>query len=64
VIGWDRGRPARKRAEGAQSFKSSRRIHFRASRSFAGGTPAVPANLLTALDQNGESPGASGVSFA
>ena len=45
VIVWDRGRPARKRAAGAQSLWSSS-ILFRASRSFAGGAPAVPDNHL------------------
>ena len=45
VIVWHRGRPARKRAAGAQSFRSSSNS-IRAPRSFAGGTPAVPDNHL------------------
>jgi hypothetical protein len=48
VIAWDRGRPARKRASGAQSFRRSSNS-IRASRSFAGGTPTVPDNHLTDL---------------
>ena len=46
MIVWDRGRPARKRAAGAQAFRSSSNS-IRASRSFAGGAPTVPDNHLT-----------------
>ena len=41
------GAVARKRAAGAQFFEGSVADPFRASRSFAGGTPAVPDNHLT-----------------
>ena len=43
---WERGRPARKRAECAAVSWKKLPISFRASRSFAGGTPAVSANHL------------------
>jgi len=33
--------------KGAQEFQRQPGIYFRALRSFAGGTPAVPANHLT-----------------
>jgi len=47
VIVLDRGRPARKRAAGAQFFWSWLPFPFCALRSFAGRTPAVPDNHLT-----------------
>jgi len=40
------GALARKRAKGARSFRRKVSIHFRASRLFAGGAPAVPADLF------------------
>jgi hypothetical protein len=53
VICWDRGRPARKRAEGRAVFQKWLPNSFRASRSFAGGTPAVPANHLKGYNPEG-----------
>src|SRR6185437_4791933 len=46
VIGWDRGRLARKR-DADTCLRSRSRIRFRASRFFAGGMPAVPTERLT-----------------
>ena len=54
VIVWDRGRPRPQRAAGAKSFGSYVPNHFRASRSFAGGTPAVPDNHLVAPGSDGK----------
>src|SRR5258706_3865201 len=48
VIGGDRGRLARKR-DADPYLRSSPRIHFRASRSFAGGTPRGPNRTLDRL---------------
>jgi len=46
VTFWDRGRPARKRVEDAQSFGSSP-YPFSRCALIAGGAPAVPANRLS-----------------
>jgi len=45
AICWDRGRPASKRANGAQSFPTTPNPFSRFAL-IAGGTPAVPANHL------------------
>ena len=46
-IGWERGRPARKRAAGAQVFQAAIANPFSRFALTAGGTPAVPANHLS-----------------
>jgi len=46
VICWDPGVPPATRRRRA-TFRKHLPNHFRAPRSFAGGTPAVPANHLT-----------------
>jgi hypothetical protein len=46
-IGWELGRPARKRAAGAQVFQAAIANPFSRFALTAGGTPAVPANHLS-----------------
>ena len=47
VIWWDRGRPARKRAEGAKALHAEPAFSFSRFALIAGGAPAVPANHLS-----------------